>query len=89
MDSGLGTCDAYIQLLIGEYHFSSRVVRNSLDPQFKQSFRISGAPRGAPPLQLVLQLFDWDRYEYVSDSPLQALQNKISTLWNLFDISIT
>ena len=41
MDTGLGTCDAYCLILIGDYHFRTRVVRNSLDPNFRQSFRIA------------------------------------------------
>jgi Ca2+-dependent lipid-binding protein len=41
MDSGLGTCDAYCKIVVGDYQFKTRVVRNSLDPEFKQSFRIA------------------------------------------------
>lgn len=62
MDTGLGTCDAYIRLRVAEYHFRSRVVRNSLDPDFRQSFRIRANPRNEPAQLLRLELFDWDRY---------------------------
>ena len=45
MDAGLGSCDPYVKLLIGDYNFTSKTVFNTLDPQFKQTFRI-GVPLG-------------------------------------------
>jgi hypothetical protein len=41
MDSGFGLCDAYCHVLVGHYHFRTRVVKNSLDPNFLQTFRIT------------------------------------------------
>jgi len=76
MDSGLGTCDAYCCIVLectddeGEVEdtvFRSKVVRNSLDPEFGQMFRIC-----IPPHQLeakrgrvscYVQVWDWDRYD--------------------------
>ncbi|EKX36383.1 hypothetical protein GUITHDRAFT_145836 [Guillardia theta CCMP2712] len=63
MDAGLGTCDAYCVLLIGETHkFKSRVVRNSLDPHFDQMFRIC-VPPDLEVLPMEIQVWDWDRFD--------------------------
>ena len=62
MDSGLGSCDAYCKISLGSYHFQSRVVRNSINPKFDQSFRIAVAdPNQA--MDLCVSIWDWDRFD--------------------------
>jgi hypothetical protein len=76
MDSGLGTCDAYCCIVLectddgGEVEetvFRSKVVRNSLDPEFGQMFRICVPPHQLEAKQgrvsCYVQVWDWDRYD--------------------------
>lgn len=70
MDTGLGTCDAYCHILVGDYHFHTRVVRNSLDPAFRQTFRIAILDAEMP-LDLKVQVWDWDKWnedDHMGDS---------------------
>mmetsp|Transcript_25090 Transcript_25090/g.51003 ORF Transcript_25090/g.51003 Transcript_25090/m.51003 type:complete len:839 (-) Transcript_25090:34-2550(-) len=60
MDAGLGTCDAYAIVIMGDYHFRSRVVKNSLDPQFNQWFRV-GFEEFQDDMECRVQIWDWDR----------------------------
>uniref|UniRef100_A0A6U4NBC7 C2 domain-containing protein n=1 Tax=Hemiselmis andersenii TaxID=464988 RepID=A0A6U4NBC7_HEMAN len=62
MDAGLGSCDAYCVLCFGDYSYKSRVVRNSLDPHFKQTFRVQ-VPNDMPETKLLVQVWDWDRFD--------------------------
>jgi len=62
MDSGLGSCDAYCKIIIGSNVFSSAVVRNSLDPEFNQTFRIA-VPDDCANMPFELQVWDWDRFD--------------------------
>mmetsp|Transcript_24933 Transcript_24933/g.61250 ORF Transcript_24933/g.61250 Transcript_24933/m.61250 type:complete len:829 (+) Transcript_24933:70-2556(+) len=62
MDAGLGSCDAYVVLIVGDYQYRSRVVRNSLDPEFNQTFRIA-VPDDLREIELRVQLWDWDRFD--------------------------
>ena len=61
MDAGLGSCDAYCILNIGDYEFRTRIVRNSLDPQFRQTFRIA-MQEVDEPLQITVSVWDWDKW---------------------------
>jgi len=70
MDTGLGTCDAYCHILVGDYHFHTRVVRNSLDPAFHQTFRIATMDAETP-LEIKVQVWDWDKWnedDHMGDS---------------------
>jgi len=70
MDTGLGTCDAYCHILVGDYHFHTRVVRNSLDPAFHQTFRIATMDAETL-LEIKVQVWDWDKWnedDHMGDS---------------------
>jgi len=74
MDAGLGSCDAYCVLCFGDYSYKSRVVRNSLDPCFKQTFRVQ-VPNDMPETQLQVQVWDWDRFDdddHMGDAEVQV-----------------
>uniref|UniRef100_A0A7S0Z550 C2 domain-containing protein n=1 Tax=Hemiselmis tepida TaxID=464990 RepID=A0A7S0Z550_9CRYP len=62
MDAGLGSCDAYCHAIVGGYTFKSRLVRNSLDPKFQQTFRINVKDEQEA-LELKVQIWDWDRFD--------------------------
>ena len=81
MDAGLGTCDAYLILMLGEYKFRSRVVRNSLDPKFAQTFRIEVPPVAAA-LACKMQIWDWDRFD--DDDHMGDAEVQLEVLSNYF-----
>lgn len=79
LSAGLGSCDAYCVVALGNFTFKSRLVRNSLDPKFNQTFRvIVGSPDEA--LNLRFAIWDWDRFDdddhmgdcFVSITPSQC-----------------
>eukprot|EP00293_Proteomonas_sulcata_P007965 CAMPEP_0184302938 /NCGR_PEP_ID=MMETSP1049-20130417/12787_1 /TAXON_ID=77928 /ORGANISM="Proteomonas sulcata, Strain CCMP704" /LENGTH=681 /DNA_ID=CAMNT_0026614343 /DNA_START=60 /DNA_END=2105 /DNA_ORIENTATION=- len=81
MDSGLGSCDAYSVIMIGDFQFRSRVVRNSLDPHFNQVYRIS-VPNGGEDMECRVQVWDWDRFDendHIGDAVLRIASEKITT----------
>ena len=96
MDAGLGTCDAYCIIRIGEYHFRSKVVRNALDPEFQQTFRIAIQDIKMQ-LEMEVQIWDWDRYneddfmgfskhtidtEHVKSDPAKTIEKDIMSAEN-------
>eukprot|EP00287_Rhodomonas_sp_CCMP768_P024685 CAMPEP_0202831658 /NCGR_PEP_ID=MMETSP1389-20130828/16987_1 /ASSEMBLY_ACC=CAM_ASM_000865 /TAXON_ID=302021 /ORGANISM="Rhodomonas sp., Strain CCMP768" /LENGTH=456 /DNA_ID=CAMNT_0049505419 /DNA_START=17 /DNA_END=1387 /DNA_ORIENTATION=+ len=66
MDAGLGTADPYCVLNVvgdwGTYPFKSKIVRNSLDPEFGQTFRLA-VPLDANTVEMTIDTYDWDRFD--------------------------
>merc|ERR1719183_3119424 len=84
MDSGLGTCDAYCKIVVGDYQFKTRVVRNSLDPEFKQSFRIaiSGPKNEDFPMDIKFSVWDWDKWnedDHMGDTEITVNTKEMSS----------
>mmetsp|Transcript_23308 Transcript_23308/g.55499 ORF Transcript_23308/g.55499 Transcript_23308/m.55499 type:complete len:838 (+) Transcript_23308:233-2746(+) len=90
MDTGLGSCDAYCIAILGDYKFRSRVVRNSLDPEFMQTFRMAVTDE-TEELQLKVELWDWDRIgdddrmgeAIVKFTPQQTEDGKLDGMYTL------
>lgn len=81
MDAGLGSCDAYLILFCGEYQFRSRVVRNSLDPKFAQTFRMH-VPPGVATMNCKVQIWDWDRFDdddHMGDAAMDIVTADLKT----------
>jgi Ca2+-dependent lipid-binding protein len=62
MDAGLGTCDAYAILIVDDWKFRSRIIKNSLDPHFNQTFRL-GLQEIQEEMECRVQIWDWDRFD--------------------------
>eukprot|EP00960_Hanusia_phi_P031065 749049-Hanusia_phi.AAC.7 len=81
MDTGLGSCDAYCVIMFGDYKFRSRVVKNSLDPVFRQSFRVE-IPPNFEMEECRVQVWDWDRFDeddHMGNAVVQISKGKLGT----------
>ena len=81
MDTGLGSCDAYCVIMFGDYKFRSKVVKNSLDPVFRQSFRVE-IPANFDSGECRVQVWDWDRFDeddHMGNAIVQISRGKLGT----------
>jgi len=85
MDAGLGTCDAYANVIVGHYNFRSRVVKNSLDPHFNQWFRM-GLEELKDEMECRVQIWDWDRFDeddHMGDAVVKMPREKLMEVGGL------
>jgi len=81
MDAGLGSCDAYCMAHLGAYAFKSKLTRNSLDPQFNQTFRVE-VKQEDEPIELRVSVWDWDRFyedDHMGDVVIKFIPKEAAT----------